>query len=293
MADLPPLGAVRVFDAVARHGNFTKAAAELNMTQSAVSYQIKLLEEFAGGPLFVREARGVSLTAVGRELAPAIGQSLQGLARAFRVTRADSANVLSISTFQTVANAWLAPRIGSFQIAHPELAVRIDLSSELVDLDGGGFDVAIRSGKGVWPGVTAHFLFDQSFTAVASPLYLDRAGPPATPQDLLAHRLIAPSDPWWPIWFEAAGVKDAAISQRQGIDVETQHTAALVAASGHGVALVTPSLHKEALQSGRLVQLFDVMATSGNNYYLAYAPRTARTRKLKLFRDWALKEAGG
>ena len=282
-----------MFDAVARHGNFTRAAAELNMTQSAVSYQIRLLEDFTGAPLFTRQARGVSLSPRGRQLAPVVAQSLADLQRAFRVGRANSENILAISTFQTIANSWLAPRIGGFQISHPEIAVRIDVSVEIVDLDGGEFDAAIRSGNGQWPGVTAHFLFDQSFTAVASPLYLTRAGRPAAPTDLMNHTLIGPSDPWWPTWFEAAGVPGVSLAKRQGIDVETQHTAALVATSGHGVALVSRSLHLEALRDGRLVQLFDVTANAGSDYYLAYAPRNAKARKIKLFRDWVLAEAKG
>jgi LysR family glycine cleavage system transcriptional activator len=294
MPQLPPLNAVRIFEAVIRHGSLTKAAAELNMSQSAVSYQVKRLEDFAGSPLLRREARGVSLTTRGSQLAPVIRRSLADLETAFRRQRSGAEKILAITTFQTIANVWLAPRIGSFQIAHPDIAVRIELSAQLVDLSSSEFDVAIRSGKGGWEGLASDFLFAQSFTAVASPLYIERHGRPAHPVELLTsrHTLIAPSDDWWPLWFAKAGVPAATLQQDQGIDVEYQHTAALVSASGHGVALVTPSLHREELAAGRLIQLFDVIADAGASYWLVYRPELARLHKLRAFRDWALREAG-
>src|SRR5438477_1986400 len=135
MVETPPLQAVRVFDSVARHLSFTKAAAELAMTQSAVSYQIKLLESFVGAALFVRLARGVALSERGLVIAPVIRQSLGDLARVFRSVRDDNDSTLVITTLHTFATNWLAPRIGGFQMAHPEIAVRLDVSSRLVDLE--------------------------------------------------------------------------------------------------------------------------------------------------------------
>src|SRR3954451_5795356 len=155
MGDSPPLQAIRVFDAVARHSSFTKAASELAMTQSAVSYQIKLLETFVGGPLFVRLARGVALSDRGAAIAPVVRQALADLNRVFRAARNENASTLAITTLHTFATNWLAPRIGAFQLAHPDLAVRIDVSSRLVDLEAEGFDVGIRSGKGPWPGLVS------------------------------------------------------------------------------------------------------------------------------------------
>ena len=210
MADLPPLPAIRVFEAVARHGNLTRAAAELNMTQSAVSYQVKLLEQHVGGPLFLRRARGVDLTQRGRQIDPVVRQALADLTRSFRQAREAAGHVLAISTMQTIAGNWLAPRIGRFQLAHPELAVRIEISPRFTDFAGDGIDVAIRSGRGDWPGLACHRLFDQVFTPVASPAYLAREGRPDSPAALLDHVLIDPTDDWWGIWFRAAGVVVAA-----------------------------------------------------------------------------------
>ena len=113
MRDLPPLASIRVFDAAARHQNLSRAAEELNMTQSAVSYQIKQIEAFVGAPLFVREARGVRLNARGEQLAPMVQAALSGLSRAFRSVSDKAHSVLAISTMQTIAGNWLAPRIGT------------------------------------------------------------------------------------------------------------------------------------------------------------------------------------
>ncbi len=292
MGDLPPLQAVKVFDAVARHGNFTKAAGELNMTQSAVSYQIKLLERFVGAPLFVRQARGVTLAERGELLAPMVRRALGDLAQSFRSVAEKSGSVLVISTIQTIAGNWLAPRIGAFQMLHPEFAVRLDISTRLVDFESEDVDVAIRSGKGEWRGLVSHFLFDQSFTAVCSPIYIEREGRPKTPAELLSRILIAPSDDWWPLWFAKAGVASAIKIERPGIDVENQQMAASVAAAGHGVALVTPGFVGEDLKAGRLVQLFDVLATSGSNYFLVYPEPRRGQPKIATFRDWILEQAG-
>ncbi len=135
MAETLPLQAVKVFDAVARHMNFTKAAEELNMTQSAVSYQVKLLEGFIGAPLFVRHARGVALSEHGQTVAPLVRRALNDLTQAFQSAKAETANLLVISTLHTFATNWLAPRLGSFQIAHPAIAVRLETSDRVVDLD--------------------------------------------------------------------------------------------------------------------------------------------------------------
>ena len=152
-----------------------------------------------------------------------MARTLADLAHGFRSVSDVADRVLAISTMQTVAGNWLASRIGSFQMAHPELAVRLDISNDLANFVRDGIDAAIRSGRGKWPELTAHRLFGQDFVAVASPAYLAREGRPATPRDMLRHVLIAPSDDWWDIWFAKAGVPPPIAIARPGIDVGTQH----------------------------------------------------------------------
>jgi LysR family glycine cleavage system transcriptional activator len=283
---------VRVFEAVARHGNLTRAAAELNMTQSAVSYQIKAMEAFAGTTLFERLARGVTLTAEGARIFPIVQQSLRDIGTAFRSLRDEHENLLVISTMQTIASAWLAPRLGTLQMSHPELAVRLEITGEVADLSGGSVDVAIRSGRGTWPGVTCHLLLEQRFVAVASPSYLAREGRPMHPEHVLNHVLVGPTDDWWRIWLEAAGYTGPMHVRRPGVDVDTQQMTTQMTLAGQGISLATPAFIKQELADGRLVQLFDIEARSGLSYYIAYATARAASRKIRLFRDWALQQIG-
>jgi LysR family transcriptional regulator, glycine cleavage system transcriptional activator len=292
MAETPPLQAVKVFDAVARHLNFTKAATELNMTQSAVSYQVKLLERFIGAPLFKREARGVALSEHGAMVAPMVRRALSDLTQAFQSAKTETANLLVISTMQTFASTWLAPRIGGFQMHNPDIAVRLDVSNHLVDFAREGVDAAIRSGKGSWPGLKSHFLGGGNFTAVCNPLYYERIGKPKSPADLTDCIFIGPRDELWPVWFAAAGVKPPAALARPGIDVETQQIAAVLAAAGHGMALAQLGFVTQEFKEGKLIQPFDVMASTGFNYYLVYPETNRLSHKTQLFRDWILAEAG-
>jgi LysR family glycine cleavage system transcriptional activator len=292
MAETPPLQAVKVFDAVARHLNFTKAANELNMTQSAVSYQVKLLEDFVGTALFRREARGVALSEHGSAVAPLVRRALGDLSQAFRSTRAETANLLVISTLHTFATNWLAPRLGSFQMENPDIAVRLDVSQHLVSFHDDGVDIAIRSGKGGWPGLKSHCIGGGNFTVVCHPAYYERIGRPKTPADLTDGTFIGPTDDWWSVWFAAAGIDPPAAFKRPGIDVETQQMAAVLASAGHGLALVHLGFVAEDLKAGRLIQPFDIMANSGTNFYLVYPEGNRLPNKTRLFRDWILKEAG-
>ncbi|HTN97529.1 MAG TPA: LysR substrate-binding domain-containing protein, partial [Nordella sp.] len=259
---------------------------------SAVSYQVKLLEDFVGTALFRREARGVALSEHGRAVAPLVRRALGDLAQAFRSAKTETANLLVISTMHTFATTWLAPRIGSFQMANPDLAVRLDISSHLANFHDDGVDIAIRSGKGIWPGLTSHLIGGGNFTVVCNPLYYERIGRPKTPADLADCIFIGPRDDWWPVWFAAAEIVPPAAFKRPGVDVETQQMAAVLAAAGHGLALVHLGFVTEEFKAGKLIQPFDVMASSGFNYYLVYADSSRLPNKTKLFRDWILKEAG-
>ncbi len=184
----------------------------------------------------------------------------------------------------------------AFRIAHAGgSGVRVvvaDISPNMVDLESEGIDVVIRSGKGDWPGLTSHFLLTQTFTPVCSPHYIAREGRPETPGQILNHILIDRNDIWWPIWFEAAGLSRDVTVKRPSIDVNTQQMAAILAVAGSGIALVSPAFVGEDMKSGRLIQLFDVMAKSGSEYFLAYSQARRNTPKIRAFRDWILKEAG-
>lgn len=291
MPSLPPLASLRVFDAVAWHLSFTKAAGELGMTQSAVSYQIKTLEGFVGEPLFRRRARGIELTARGASLAPVVRTAFASLATAFSSARDAAAGLLVISTFMTFATNWLALRIGAFQLAHTDLAVRLDVSNEIVDLAAGQADVAIRSGMGTWDGLRSHFLFPSRFAAFCSPEFVDRYGPFRMPADLLNVPLISPDDPWWPMWFEAGKAGSVSVAERRGILTDRQPVIGSAAIAGHGVGLLTPAYFVDDIKAGRLVQLFDVVSDEGRGFFLVYPQIYGSRKKVRDFRDWILAEA--
>ncbi|KAA2241089.1 transcriptional regulator GcvA [Salinarimonas soli] len=288
---LPPLTAVRAFEAAARHGNFTRAAAELGMTQAAVSYQIKMLEDRLGQALFVRRPREVSLTATGRRIAPQVREAFDALDAAFADVRRVDDSVLSITAIPTLAATWLVARLWRFQVAHPQIAVRLDPSRQMVELDDGAYDVALRSGHaGDWPGLACHELLPVHFTPMCSPCFLERHGPFREPSDLRRVPLMTHSDPWWPIWFDAAGVTGVDLSTKPDLAFGGQNLDAAAAIDGQGAALLTPALFRRDLERGRLIQLFDVVAGTGRSYWLVYPAARARVPKIRQFRDWLLAE---
>jgi LysR family glycine cleavage system transcriptional activator len=196
--------------------------------------------------------------------------------------------VLTITAVPTFASNWLAPRLGSFQIAHPEVAVRLDVSGEMVDLARGEADVGIRTGTGQWPGLTAHLLMESDYTPMLSPRLLDRAGPLDHPADLLKLPLIDPDDPWWPSWFAAAGVEAPDLSRRTEMRVGAQNLAAQAALAGQGAAILTPAFYRAELADGRLVQPFALVERSAFRHWLVYAEGRRRAPKIRAFRDWLL-----
>lgn len=186
MRRLPPLAAVRVFEAAARHRHFTRAAAELGMTQAAVSYQVKLLEERLGVPLFVRAGRGLVLTDTGARIAPEVSRAFELMDKAFGSVRNDAESVLTISAPTSFAANWLAARLGSFQMARPGLAVRLVVEDAIIDFATGNADVAIRAGTPPWPGLAQHFLMRMAMAPFASPALIAQHPPVREAGDLLA-----------------------------------------------------------------------------------------------------------
>ena len=289
MRQLPPLPSVRVFEAAARHENFTLAAGELGMTQAAVSYQIRLLEERLGVPLFVRSKRRVTLSEAGRRLAPVVSDAFDRLAEGFSGLVDEDESVLAISTAQTFASNWLAPRLGGFQIARPELAVRLLTSNTLADFARDEVDVAVRMGSGPWPGLRRHFLFCLYSTPLCTPEFRDRHKL-ERPADLLRVPRLNAHDWWWKQWLEEAGVPLAEDTPQQGIRLDSQALEGNAALAGHGVGLLTPLYWRSEIASGRLVQPFDLVVVSGPALWLVYPEHKRGRAKIRAFRDWLLEE---
>ena len=292
MRRLPPLTAVRAFEAAARTENFTAAAAELGLTQAAVSYQVKALEERLGAALFRRERGRARLTPLGQRLLPSLSQAFDSIEAAFATQQAEDESLLTVTTTHTFANTWLAWRVGAFQMEHPDLAVRMTTSNELVDLRSGEADVSIRAGRGEWTGFELHKLMDSDFTPMGSPECIEKfereLGRKLKPADLPRLPLIGPQDEWWERWFRDAGVPLDAHRPRGGIRLDTQANEGHAAMAGQGMALLTPFLWRGDLAAGRLVQPFALTSTAGYAYWLAYPPERRMVPKVKRFREWLL-----
>jgi LysR family transcriptional regulator, glycine cleavage system transcriptional activator len=287
MSRLPPLAAVRAFEAAGRHENFSRAAEELGLTQAAISYQIRQLEDRVGRPLFVREKGRVRLSDAGQRLLPAVTGGFAGIADAFDALREEDSEVLSITAAASVGGAWLSARIGRFQMRHPEIAVRMSLSNQLVDFADSSFDVALRFGKGEWPGLRADFLFRQHFTPICTPCFVEKHQL-RQPEDLLRAQRLSPDDPLWREWFACAGLGTPPPSRGVVFDSQIQEASAIL--GGFGIALLTPLYWRSDLDSGRLVQPFEQLCLSSSSLWLVHPAGRVSVRKIERFREWLAEE---
>ncbi len=292
---LPPLNALRAFEAAARHLSFTRAAAELNVTPAAVGHQVKALEDLLGVRLFRRLTRALRLTEAGQAALPALVDGFDRLAEAADAMRAHGdTGVLTISVCPSFGAMWLVPRLERFRILHPEIEIRIDGTDRLVDLTRDEADVALRYGPGGYEGVRVDWLFNRVNTPVCSPALLEGAHPLRAPQDLRHHSLLhvewKEAEASWRMWLLAAGL--AEIDPTRGPRFTMEAMAVQAALDGHGVALVSNVLVADELAAGRLVSPFDPGLSkpmSFSHYLLTPKDGTSRP-KIAAFRDWMLEE---
>jgi LysR family glycine cleavage system transcriptional activator len=289
---LPSLNALRAFEAAARHLSFTRAAEELNVTQAAISHQVKALEDQLGITLFRRLNRTLLLSTEGQTLFPAVRDALDTLSEATESLAARGAGgTLTVSTLPSFAAKWLVPRMSRFHDRHPEIELRIAATERLVDFARDDVDVAIRFGTGGWPGVRAELVAEEAVTLVCSPSLL---GTLRQPSDLanftLLHEEMLPFDPspGWNAWLNAAGITN--IDTTRGPRFSHTHMILQMAMEGHGVALGGTVLIADDLVAGRLIAPFNIELPSGFAYYLV-CPTSAVTRpKIKAFWDWVSEE---
>jgi LysR family transcriptional regulator, glycine cleavage system transcriptional activator len=288
---LPPLNALRTFEAAARHLSFTKAADELFVTQAAVSHQIRALEEHLGAPLFRRMNRALILTDQGQVLLPAVRDAFDRLrAGVRRVEDLCSGGALTISTTPSFAASWLAGRLGRFQALHPEIELQLSATSRLVDFAREGIDCGIRYGDGNWPGLISQRLFETTLLPVCSPSLLDGAHPLRRPADLAQHTLLHALDGVddWRLWLHAAGV--AGIDPTRGPKFDTIPLVLQAAINGAGVGIGRRQLVAAELAAGRLVAPFDLELPDAYAYYFVAPEVTADQPKLTAFRSWLMTE---
>ncbi len=287
-----PLSALRAFEATARNLSFTKAGEELGLTQAAVSYQIRMLEEQLGRPLFARRPRQIALTPAGERLLPEVSEAFSILRKAIGSFTRDEDNTIVLTSTPTFTAQWLTRHLVSFHRKYPDMALQLYSTDRMCDFDRDPVDIAIRVGAGNWPGLEVHRLFETSFTPMLSPMLLASAGPLEHPADLLNLPLLDPSDPWWLHWFREAGVAEPDLKGRPQNQFGTQVFEANAAMAGQGVAILTPGFYREEIAAGLLVSPFPQLSTDRSAHWLAYPKARSRSPKIRIFREWLLSELG-
>ena len=287
---LPSLNGLRAFEAAARLLSFTRAAAELNVTQTAVSHQIRRLEDQLGLRLFVRRNRALLLTREAQAYLPAVSSAFEDLRRATaRLRRADHDGVLIVSTMPSLAAKWLLARVAGFQDLHPGIAVHITTSTRLVDFQREKADMAIRYGRGNWLGLRADWLMADDIFPVCSPALLSGRKPLRRPDDLVHHTLLHntswPED--WRLWLTSAGLS-AALATGRGLNFDDTVMTIQAAIEGLGVALGWSRLVEADIAAGRLVAPFDTVLPAEAGYYVVVPEAMADAPKIALFREWLI-----
>ncbi len=282
-----PLNALQDFVAVARAQNLTRAAERQHLTVSALSHQMRNLEQRVGCSLFLRGPRGLKLTNEGRALLDNVATHIEAIEQALRPLCGRNANLLSLSALPSMASSWLLPRLPRFVAQHPEIELSLDSSIELIDFADGRFDAALRYGPGQWPGVIAEPLFEEWLTPVASPALLTERKQRPRLEDLGDWPLLCPEDPW-PEWFAAYGGRAPKRYAASFSDSETRQRAAV---EGIGIALGRMTMVRPLVEAGLLMILFPQVLKARYAHYLVYPERSRAHTGFQPFREWLLESA--
>src|SRR6476469_1986463 len=293
-ARLPSLNGLRAFEAAARHLSFTQAASELNVTQTAISHQIKRLEEELGVRLFIRQNRSLTLTQQAQEYLPGIRAAFNDLRLATdRLLRTDEDHVLTVSTLASLAATLRLPRLTAFHEAHHGIDVRITTSTSLVDFQRDNVDAAIRSGRGQWAGLRADWLMADEVFPVCSPALLTGERPLKCPEDLKDHVLLHTSNTNsddWRLWLTAAGLPTN-LSKQPDVTFDLIFMTAQAAIDGLGVAMGRTSYVQDDIAKGRLVVPFKIALPADAGFYLVSPEGRREAPKLTAFRQWMIAAA--
>jgi LysR family glycine cleavage system transcriptional activator len=290
---LPPLNALRAFEATARHLSVKNAAEELCVTPGAVSQMIKALELHLGIKLFQRVNRGIYLTDAGQSYLPPVRNAFRQIAEASRrITVATETGILTVSVTPFFAAAWLVPRLKQFQDAHPDIDLQVVTSNTLVDFSRDGVDVAVRHGLGRYPGLCSHRVVAVEIVPVAAPMLVARLGAPTTPAELTRWPHVHDAErKGWHLWFQAQGIDE--IGPPRGPSFDDSGLLLKAVLAGQGAGLLPAAMVAPDLADGRLVKLADVVLLEDFAYYLVYPEASYERPKVAAFRAWILDAAAG
>jgi len=281
-----PLNALRAFEASARHLSFTRAAQELNVTQAAVSQQVRALEERLGTPLFRRLPRGLNVTDEGRALLPVLSDAFGRIEAVLKQFEGGHFHeVLTVGVVGTFAVGWLMPRLKAFRETHPFVELRLLTHNNLVDPASEGLDFAIRFGAGIWPATHNALLLDAPLAVLCAPDIARRLDKPSDLANEVLLRSYRADD--WTNWFDAAGLDAWTMN---GPVFDSSRLMVEAAVQGAGVALAPPRMFVRELQAGLLVQPFDIEVKTGG-YWLTWLKSRKLSHGMRLFLDWILAQA--
>jgi len=293
MRELPPLNALRAFEATARHMSFQRAAEELDVTSTAISHQIKNLEAYLGLSLFIRHnPHPLQLTDAGHHLYPVLRNGFNAFAEAISMLQPDVASVvLTITAIHDFASKWLVPPLPKFQKTYPDINIHLQTSVQVVDLQAQTVDMAIRYGRGNYSGLVTQKLFSDVFTPVCSPSLLQGDKPLQAPEDLIHHTLLhsewinytGPDQPTWQKWLTLAGI--TTMNSTRGLKFTGESLAIQAAINGQGVALCSSIHAADDLARGLLVQPFE-LSLEGFNFYAVYLKDHPKINQISSFVDW-------
>ncbi len=296
LSRLPPLNALRAFEASARHRSFSRAAEELNVTPAAISHQMKGLEEFLGAKLFRRAKRTLMLTPAGQSLLPGIRKGFSAFSEAMEEFGLyDETGMLTVAVTPSFAAKWLVHRIEHFNIAYPDVDIRMSTSMSLTDYARDGVEIGVRYGRGDYENLVSEHLLSTEITPVCSPRLLSGDRPLEMPKDLGNFTLLHDDShrheemyPDWAMWLRAVGATN--VDPSHGLRFDTAGEAQNAAIEGVGVALGRTTLFSDDIAAGRLVRVFDLVLPSDLAYWIVYTEASIKRPKVRAFRDWLKSE---
>jgi LysR family transcriptional regulator, glycine cleavage system transcriptional activator len=290
MARLPSLNALKAFEAAARNLSFTRAAETLNVSQSAVSHQIKLLEEHVGKPLFRRSPSGLTLTGAGAILFDSTHEAFEMISAAIAKTRDEpQSEIVTLTLRPFLSFNWLSPQLSKFYERHPGRNIRLQHTNSSIDFDNDDFDIAIVLGDGNWPTMDVDFLMPCELTPLCSPEFCSDGERPRQLSDLGTNTLLHESKVGnWPRWLALAG--DPNPGSRRHVFIDDTNVRIQAAIKGQGVVLSNPKLLSPEIAKGNLVAPFDVMLTD-YNYYVVRPKESSKKQKTQVLKDWLTEQA--
>ncbi len=285
---LPPLNSLKCFEATGRLLSFTRAAQELNVTQAAVSHQIKVIEEDLGIQLFIRHPRKLVLTEQGKVLLPEVIEAFDKISSAVGALRKEQFNnIISVRLAPSFAAKWLSPKLKYFWLQYPDIDLRLFHAHPSVDFEREDIDIAVTYGRGDWPGVVSEQLLSLDFFPVCSPMFMSNDKPLTDIDNLRYYTLLHDANfQCWHDWLILAGVSD--IPSNRGTMIDDTNVLIQAAVDGQGVALGSTTFVDDLLEAGRLVKPFNIALQNDFAYYVVYPPGHLNNPSVKAFKDWLL-----